>query len=235
MNPKILFIIPAYNEEKSLPKLVESIKNLYPQAGILIVNDGSGDQTALIAKSTAATLINLPFNLGIGGAIQTGFRYAVEEGFDIAVQIDGDGQHDPKYISHILKPVIEDNVDLCIGSRFLESGKVGFKSTLTRRLGIQFFSWLLGLLLKVKVTDPTSGFRVYGPRIVKKFSENYPIDFPEPEAIALARIWNMKISEVPVRMRARIGGISSIRYFATLYYMVKVTLAILIDLMKKNP
>jgi len=230
---KVLIIIPAFNEERTIRRLVQEIKKIYPDFTVLVINDGSTDHTAEEALEVGAFLIDLPYNLGIGGAIQTGFKVAFEENFDIAVQIDGDGQHDPRYLPCILEPVASGKVDLCIGSRFLNEHS-GFKSTFSRRIGIRFFSSLLGLLTGVPITDPTSGFRAYGKKIIPIFAQFYPVDFPEPEAVMTAKRYNAKISEVPVNMRKRLGGISSIRYLKTIYYMLKVTMAILIDMLKKK-
>jgi len=230
---KIIVVVPAYNEERSIAKTLRDIKNCWPDIDVLVINDGSLDHTSEEARKQCPHVIDLPYNLGIGGAIQCGFKYAWEAGYDIAVQIDGDGQHDPKYIEDILIPVVSEECDLCIGSRFLNY-QSGFKSTFARRLGINFFSGLISFLTKTRITDPTSGFRAYNRKIIQIFIEDYPIDFPEPEAVVIAKRYNARIKEVPARMRKRIGGISSIRYFKTLYYMIKVTSAILIDLIKKK-
>lgn len=228
---KVLIMIPAYNEGRAIKRLVHDIRTLYPSFTILVINDGSADNTAQEARAGQAQLISLPYNLGIGGAVQTGYKLALRDGFDATIQIDGDAQHDPAYLMDVLNPVLRDELDLCIGSRFL-SDKSKFKSTFFRRIGIRFFSVLLGWLTGIYLTDPTSGYRATGKKLIPHFASYYPIDFPEPEAIHIANRFGAKIGEVPVNMRKRLGGTSSIRYFATLYYMIKVTLAILIDTLK---
>jgi len=233
MSKKILIIIPAFNEEQALPLFIQELKKTSVQADFLVINDGSTDQTATAAERAGAAVITLPLNLGIGGAMQTGFRAAKELNYDIAVQMDGDGQHPAAGLSDIISPVIDGKFDMVIGSRFLQAGK-GFKSTFTRRMGIQFFSTLLSTLTKMPITDPTSGFRAVNRKLIDSFSDYYPVDFPEPEAIMIAKRLGAKIGEVHVTMRERLGGISSIRDWKTLYYMIKVTLAILIDLLKKK-
>ncbi len=234
MNPKILLIIPALNEAGSIGRLLEEIKTTFPQADRVVINDGSSDLTAEEALKTGTCVANLPFNLGIGGAVQTGYQIAHEQGYDIAVQVDGDGQHDPKLILSLITPILEDKLDLCIGSRFLDHDASSFRSTAARRFGIRFFCHLLKLLTGLYLTDPTSGFRATGKKLNGIFAAYYPVDFPEPEAIKIAKRRGMRIGEVPVQMRERRSGRSSIRPLATLYYMIKVTFAILIDLLKKK-
>jgi len=230
---KILIMIPAYNEGSLIRRLIKEIKSLYPNYSILVVNDGSADNTRQQAEQSGAMVITLPYNLGIGGAVQTGYKFAEAHDFDISVQMDGDAQHDPAFLPHVLAPVISGKADLCIGSRFLGSN-AGFQSTFLRRLGIRFFSILLGFLTGQRLTDPTSGFRATNRKLIKHFAREYPVDFPEPEAIQLAKRLKARITEVPVKMRKRLGGTSSIRYFSSAYYMFKVTLAILIDAMRKK-
>lgn len=234
MNPKILIIIPAFNEGSSIGRLLTEIASVFPQADRLVINDGSRDNTEEEALKTGSRVATLPCNLGIGGAVQTGYQIAFEQHYDIAVQLDGDGQHDPAYLQAILEPVINGKLDFCIGSRFLDKNETSFRSTPARRLGILFFCGLLGTLTGLPLTDPTSGFRAVGRKLIEKFAAYYPVDFPEPEAIQIAKRHGAKIGEVPVCMRERQGGRSSIRYFKTLFYMAKVTLAILIDTLKKN-
>lgn len=233
LNQKVLIIIPALNEGRAIKRLVTEIRSLHPSFDIVVVNDGSSDNTASEAQSAGARVITLPYNLGIGGAVQTGFKLASREQYDAAVQIDGDAQHDPAYLSAVLNPVLSGSLDLSIGSRFLRD-KTRFKSTWLRRIGIRFFSALLSWLTGIRLTDPTSGFRATGKQLITRFAAYYPVDFPEPEAIKLAKRYGARIGEVPVEMRKRLGGVSSIRYLATFYYMIKVTLAILIDTLRKN-
>ncbi len=229
---KILIVIPAYNEGRIIHFLVREIKSMYPHVPVLVVSDGSTDDTVQQAERAGAWVVSLAYNLGIGGAVQTAFKIAYDEGYEITVQIDGDAQHDPAYLMNVLSPVAAGELDLCIGSRFLIPGP-GFRSTLMRRIGIRFFALLLGSLTGVHITDPTSGFRATGQDLIRRFAASYPIDFPEPEAIQLARRFGGRVGEAPVKMRKRLGGTSSIRYFATLYYMIKVTLAILIDTLRR--
>lgn len=234
MNTKILIIIPAFNEGHSIRKTLEEIQSSFPEADRLVINDGSTDDTEEEALKSGAFVATLPCNLGIGGAVQTGYQIAYEKHYDIAVQVDGDGQHDPSYLKNLIEPVQEGRLDLCIGSRFLDKHFSSYRSTFFRRAGIRFFCHLLGLLTGLYLTDPTSGFRAAGKKIIKIFADYYPVDFPEPEAIKIAKRHESRIGEIPVQMRTRQGGQSSIRYFATFYYMVKVTLAILIDTLKEK-
>jgi glycosyltransferase involved in cell wall biosynthesis len=230
--PKILIIIPAYNEDGNIGQIVSEIMALALPVTVLVVNDGSKDHTAYHAKKAGARVVSLPFNLGIGGAVQTGFIYARRYGFDIAVQVDGDGQHDVRFINKLIEPVKREEADMSVGSRFIPPF-VGYQSSFIRRLGINFFAELISFLTKCKVTDPTSGFRACNRKLIAFFSEHYPHDFPEPEAIVLAKRLGLRVLEVPVEMRKRHAGHSSIRYLRTLYYMIKVTFAILLDMLKK--
>lgn len=228
---KVLIIIPAYNEAENIVKTIDELLSLQLPLSILVVNDGSKDQTAQEAKKTGVMVISLPFNLGIGGAVQTGFKYAHQHQFDIAVQVDGDCQHDAHFLEKLLEPVIKNEVDMAIGSRFIPP-YVGYRSSFVRRIGINFFAGLISWLTDCKVTDPTSGFRAFNRKMIKIFADYYPSDFPEPEAIVVARRHQARIKEVPVEMRKRIAGNSSIRYLKTLYYMIKVTFAIFLDKIK---
>jgi glycosyltransferase involved in cell wall biosynthesis len=230
---KLLIILPAFNEEGNIRRTIEEIFALNLDCTVCVVNDGSSDATASEACLTPARVISLPFNLGIGGAVQTGFRLAEKEGFEFAIQVDGDGQHDPRYIKTILEPVMQGKVDMSIGSRFLPP-YLGYQSSFVRRIGIHFFAYLISVLTDCKVTDPTSGFRCFNRKLIRLFASYYPQDFPEPEAIVVARRYNAKIVEVPVEMRKRSSGNSSIRYLKTLQYMIKVTLAILLDRLKQK-
>lgn len=232
-NKKILIIIPAFNEARTISPLIKEIKKKHPLLSILVVNDGSTDSTPQVAGAAGALVVSHPYNLGIGGAVQTGFKIAKEEGFGIAVQIDGDGQHNPDSLKDLLKPVTAGELDLCIGSRFLSKNSP-FQSTFTRRIGIRFFSLLLRCLTGIHLTDPTSGYRAVNKKIIDHFAQSYPTDFPEPEAIKVAKRLGARIGEVPVKMRKRLGGVSSIRYGKTIYYMIKVTFAILIDALRRK-
>ncbi len=233
MHEKILIIVPALNESGNIRKIVEEICALPIPLVVVVVNDGSTDTTACEAKKTPAHVISLAFNLGIGGAVQTGFKYALEKGFTLAVQVDGDGQHDVGYLQKLIEPILKKQADMTIGSRFLPP-YLGYRSSLVRRIGIHFFSHLISFLIHSKVTDPTSGFRAFNRPMIEAFARSYPHDFPEPEAIVMAKRLNAVIVEVPVEMRKRASGSSSIRYLKTLYYMVKVTFAILLNTIKKK-
>lgn len=223
---RILLIIPAYNEEENIESVVNNIQQNYPQYDYVIVNDGSRDRTEEICEDNEYRLLNLPLNLGIGGAVQTGYRYALKNHYDIAIQIDGDGQHDIAYVEKLIEPILSGDADITIGSRFIE--KEGFQSSTARRMGISFLSGLIHLLCFQKVRDVTSGFRAVNKKFIKLYAENYPSDYPEPEAIVAAIMHRGKIIEVPVIMKERAGGSSSINLRRSVYYMIKVTLAILV-------
>jgi glycosyltransferase involved in cell wall biosynthesis len=229
---KVLVIVPAYNEQDNLPQLVAKLRQVEPKVDILVINDRSLDGTAQICIELGVNTIHLPCNLGIGGAVQTGYKYAHLHEYEYAVQVDGDGQHDPEYISSILRPLLEQQADLAIGSRYIN--KEGFQSSTLRRVGIRYFSLLINLLIQQKVTDPTSGFRACNAKVIDLFSRFYPADYPEPESIVFIKRNGYRIVEVPVVMQERLGGTSSIKSFRTLYYMIKVSLAILIDKMRRN-
>ena len=228
---KILVIVPAYNEEACIKGVIEDIRENFPQGDILVVNDGSTDGTLELVKGLGENLIDLPYNLGIGGAMQTGFLYALEEGYDAALQFDGDGQHHADQIEKILKPYLSDGADLVVGSRFLSEG--GFTSSVQRRIGSKILSFVISSLLRQKITDTTSGFRVYSRKTLEFFSSIYPEDYPEVEAFILAHKKGLKIIEVPSEIGPRTGGKSSITFSQAFYYMVKVLLAISVDLMKR--
>ena len=225
----VMIIIPAYNEAENLKKLVEQITEQYPDYGYVIINDGSTDETERLCVQQGYAYISLPFNLGIGGAVQTGYRYAQECGADIAVQIDGDGQHDISCIDKVIAPIINGNADVVIGSRFVHSdNKDEFRSTFMRRAGIHWLSSLIRFLTGKRVYDVTSGFRAVNRRFIGYFAENYAADYPEPEAIVAAVEYGARITEIPVVMHERISGKSSIGFWKSGYYMIKVTLALFI-------
>lgn len=224
---KILIIIPAYNEEANIRKVILSLKKQDDDYTCLVINDGSKDNTQQEAESTGlATVIQLPSNLGIGGAVQTGFKYALYHNYDYAIQFDGDGQHLPSEIPKILEPLYKQECDSCIGSRFVVKTN-GFQSTCMRRVGIRFFEFLNNLLIKQKITDSTSGFRAYNKQAIAFLAAHYPTDYPEPETIILLGKNNFTIKEVSVEMRERQGGHSSISGLKSAHYMIKVSLAIL--------
>jgi hypothetical protein len=230
---RILAIVPAYNESGNIKSTLENLKNAPLCVDIVVVDDGSKDATYHEALESGAQVIALPFNLGIGGAVQTGFQYAKTHDYDIVIQFDGDGQHDVRYLTDLIEPIRQGRADMVIGSRFI-APFMGYRSSLIRRMGIHFFAGLLSFLTRCKMTDPTSGFRAYNRKIIALFSDFYPQDFPEPEAIMVARRMRLNVLEIPVQMNKRVHGHSSIRYLKTLYYMVKVTFAILLDLLKRT-
>ena len=224
--PKILLIIPAFNEELNLAELVQSVKIKCPFADYLIVNDCSSDNTKELLEEMDYPHVNLPANLGIGGAVQTGYLSAVQNGYDIAIQVDGDGQHDVSYVKSLIDPIQTGKADMVIGSRFL-TGE-GFQSSRSRRLGIRLLSSLINFCTGVRVWDVTSGFRAVNRKVMELFAVNYPIDYPEPESIVAANVHGAKIQEIPVVMKERIKGVSSINWSKSIYYMIKVSIAIIL-------
>ena len=222
---KILVIVPAYNEEDAI---IDTIKNIgqMKAVDILVINDASVDRTRKLLFENNVEHIDLPLNLGIGGGVQTGYIYAVENDYDIAVQMDGDGQHPVEELEKLLMPIVEDEADIVIGSRFIT--KEGFQSSKLRRLGIKFLSMLIYLCTGTQICDVTSGYRAVGRKFIKKFADEYAQDYPEPESIVLAAKENARIKEIPVVMKERQGGTSSISPLQSLYYMVKVSIAIII-------
>ncbi len=223
---RTLIIIPAFNEEGSIEKVVNNLIEKFPKYDYLVINDGSTDHTQSICNSNKYQVVNLVINMGIGGAVQTGYRYAWDNHYDIAVQIDGDGQHDVSYLEEMIRPIEEGQADIVIGSRFLE--KEGFQSTQIRRVGINFLSFLGKLLTGVRVKDITSGYRVVNTKFIRIFALDYPADYPEPEAMVIAAVHGGRIKEYPVIMRERKAGESSITMKKSIYYMCKVTLAMII-------
>ena len=228
---RLLIVIPAFNEEKALGALLDEIKQVQPSlpvtSEVVVIDDGSVDRTASVAAERGVRVVRLCRNLGIGGAVQTGLRLAQREAFDMAIQVDGDGQHPAGEIARLLSCLEQTPApDIVVGSRRLE--QEGYQSTTTRRLGQAWLRFWLRLVSGLKVTDPTSGFRVYGRRSLELFGRTYPYDFPEPEALAIAAAGGLTVVEQPVRMRERQGGRSSIVGFKPVYYMVKVTLAVVL-------
>lgn len=223
---KCLIIIPAYEEEKNIKNVVDNIIQNYPQYDYVVVNDGSKDKTAQICRENGYSYLDLPINLGIGGAVQAGYKYALKNDYDMAVQIDGDGQHDVAFIEKMIQRMQEEKAQIAIGSRFIE--KQGFQSSKARRLGINFISNLIWICTGKRIYDVTSGFRIVDKFFIKYYSENYPSDYPEPEAIVMAIMNRAKIIEVPVIMKERSEGTSSIHSWKSLYYMIKVSLAVII-------
>lgn len=224
---KKLIIIPAYNESESIEKTIRSIESNAPDFDYVVINDCSSDNTREILERNNFNYVSLSVNLGIGGAVQTGYRYAAKYGYDLAVQVDGDGQHDPVFLNMMAEYMEKNEVDMVIGSRFIE--KEGFQSTITRRIGILYFTGLIRLCTGKKVTDPTSGLRMVGKNIIKLFADSYPKDYPEPETAVTVLRKGYTIKEIPVIMKERQGGVSSINLKKSVYYMIKVTLAILME------
>lgn len=223
---KVLIIIPAYNEEENIKKVVDNLIQNYPQYDYVVVNDGSSDRTRDVCRARGYEYLNLSINLGIGGAVQTGYKYAKSRGYDVAVQIDGDGQHDISYLEKML-PILESGeADIVIGSRFIDNE--GFQSSFLRRRGINFLSGLIWVCTGKKIKDVTSGFRAVNKKFIDIYAKYYPTDYPEPEAIISAIMNRGKIKEIPVVMQERISGDSSINFLRSVYYMVKVTLAIFV-------
>jgi glycosyltransferase involved in cell wall biosynthesis len=224
-------IVPALNEEETVGRVIDEINAFDPGFDIVVVDDGSTDRTAGVAADRGAHVLRLPFNLGIGGAMQTGFRFAFEQGYDIAVQIDGDGQHDPSQLPKILGPVLAGEADLCVGSRF--TGEGPYRSSFVRRIGIKIFARIVSAVVGQKVTDTTSGFRAVNRRGIALFAADYPHDYPEVEATVMCVKHKLRLTEVPVAMRERGGGVSSITALRSIYYMTKVLLAIFVGLFRR--
>lgn len=224
---KIMTVIPAYNEEKNIYKVVQSVTHYHPEIDVVVVNDGSRDNTCFEAKKAGACVINLPQNLGIGGAVQTGYLYAQKNNYDVVVQIDGDGQHNPKDLSKLIEVIESNTADMAIGSRFIE--KTDFKSGKIRKLGINFFSKFVSFVCMEDFHDTTSGYRAVNRKVIELFSNYYPNDYPEVETIVYASKRNIRIKEISVDMDKRQGGKSSITPLKSIYYMIKVTCAILLQ------
>ncbi|KQC84404.1 MULTISPECIES: glycosyltransferase family 2 protein [Clostridia] len=228
---KKLVIIPAFNEEGNLEKTIKDIKDNAPDFDYVIINDCSTDKTLEMCRRHGFSYLNLPVNLGIGGAVQTGYRYAYYHGYDIAVQFDGDGQHSASHLEDMVTTLIDTESDMVIGSRFIE--KEGFQSSGLRRIGIKYFTGLIKLLTGKKITDPTSGMRMVNKKLLEKFTDEYPKDYPEPESVVTILAEKYKVTEIPVVMNEREEGVSSISLKNSVYYMIKVSFAILIARMKK--
>ena len=226
-------IVPGYNEEGSIGAVIDEIRAADPEIEIVVVDDGSRDRTAEAAASRGARVLQLPFNLGIGGAVQTGYRFAHEHGFDLALRVDGDGQHDPAQFAVLAGPVLSGHADIAVGSRFI--GRKGYRSSRSRRLAIRVLAWTVTLIVGGRVTDPTSGFQVANRRAIALYAAYYPHDYPEVEATVLAAKAGLRRAEVPVEMRERSAGRSSIGAVRSVYYMVKVMLAVLVAVFRRAP
>ena len=223
--PKVIVIIPAYNERESIVSTVNSV--VAAGYDYVVINDGSADDTLDVCRANNLNVLDLPQNLGIGGAVQAGHKYAKQFGYDIDVQVDGDGQHDPSYIPKLVDGILSGS-DLVIGSRFVEQTD-GFQSSFMRRVGINWLSGVINLVTHHRITDPTSGFRACNSKAIDLFCKRYPSDYPEPDSIVSALSHGLNVSETSVVMKERQGGSSSISGFSSIYYMIKVTLAILIS------
>jgi glycosyltransferase involved in cell wall biosynthesis len=228
---KRLAIVPALNEEATIGRVIRELQEFDAGMDIVVVDDGSHDRTAGLADDAGAHVLRLPFNLGIGGAMQTGFRYAFENGYDVAVQVDGDGQHDASELPKILAPVVAGTADLVVGTRF--GGEGEFRSTAIRRVGIRVFAAIVSRIVGQTVTDTTSGFRAVGRRGIALFASDYPHDYPEVEATVMVAKARLRLQEVPVAMRERGGGRSSITALRSVYYMAKVLLALFVGLFRR--
>jgi glycosyltransferase involved in cell wall biosynthesis len=229
---KRIAIVPAFNEERNIGRVLDELRALDPGLDIVVVSDGSTDGTVEVAQARGARVIRLPFNLGIGGAVQTGFRYAWEEGYELAVRLDGDGQHDPAELPALVAPVIAGEADLVVGSRFVSGG--GYRSSAARRVGIRILALVVSAIARQRLTDPTSGFQAANRKVIGVYAADLPHDYPEVEGMVMAIKHRIRLVEVPVRMRERQHGRSSIGAFASVYYMVKILLALFVDLFRKD-
>lgn len=231
VDKKVLIIVPAYNEEKSIDKVLKSIKRECSFCDVVVINDGSVDATAKIAEENGVIVISVPYNLGIGGAVQTGLLYAQRNDYDIAIQLDADGQHKAEEVNKLINTLERETSDMVLGSRFIDKNK--YRSTFMRRLGNVIFSGLIGMVTKQFFTDSTSGFRTFNRRAINFLAQNYPTDFPEPESLVILKKHGFRIVEIPVSMEERQGGQSSVTKFKAVYFMISISIAILIDWIKK--
>ena len=226
-------IVPALNEEIAIARVIDELRAFDPGMDVVVVDDGSVDRTAAVAVAKGARVLRLPFNLGIGGAVQTGFRFAFENGYDLAVRVDGDGQHDPSELPRVLEPVLRGEADIVVGSRFAGDGD-GYRSSRTRRLGIRLLARIVSRIVGQRVTDTTSGFQALNRQGIALFARDYPHDYPEVEATIMVFRHRLRLEEVAVAMRERGGGRSSITTLRSIYYMLKVLLAIFVGLFRRN-
>ncbi len=227
-------IVPALNEEHAVGRVIDELRAFDPGLEIVVVDDGSVDDTVRVAEAKGAHVLRLPFNLGIGGAVQTGFRFAFEQGYDVAVRVDGDGQHDPAQLGRVLEPVLRGEADIVVGSRFAADAPAGYRSSRSRRIGIRLLAWVVSRIVGQRVTDTTSGFQALNREGIALFARDYPHDYPEVEATVMVFRHRLRLLEVPVEMRERAGGRSSITALRSIYYMVKVLLAIFVGLFRRD-
>ena len=227
--------MPAYNERESVAGVVAALHDRAPFFDVIVIDDGSTDDTGAAARAAGAEVVRLPFNLGIGGAVQTGFKYALEQGYDYMAQVDGDGQHEPDELITLLDRITADpRPDMVCGSRFI-SQESEYLAPVSRRTGIHMFAFLLSKIVGQRVTDPTSGFRLYNRRAIRLFAADYPHDYPEVEAVLMLHANELRMAEVPVKMHQRGAGQSSITKSRSLYYMIKVSLALVVGLLRRRP
>jgi glycosyltransferase involved in cell wall biosynthesis len=227
-------IVPAFNEEASIGRVIDEVRAFDPGLDIVVVDDGSVDGTSRAARAKGARVLRLPFNLGIGGAVQTGFRYAYENDYDLVVRVDGDGQHDPSQLGRVLEPVLRGEADIAVGSRFAAPAAGGYRSSRSRRIGIRLLAWIVSRIVGQRVTDTTSGFQAVNREGIALFARDYPHDYPEVEATVMVFRHRLRLAEVQVEMRERGGGRSSITALRSVYYMVKVLLAIFVGLFRRD-
>lgn len=229
---KVLLIIPSYNEEENVlnnyKRIIKHNEKYKTNYDVIIVNDGSKDKTEKICKENNIPYISLVHNLGIGGAVQTGYKYAYEHGYDVAVQFDGDGQHDVRYVENIIKPIKDKKADMVIGSRFIDKRSSEFKTSRARRIGIKLISFFIKIITKKKIYDTTSGFRAVDRKLIERFASDYPVEYPEPVSTTEVLRLGYRVEEVPVSMNERENGVSSIKAWKNVYYMINVILSIVI-------
>ncbi len=229
-----LAVVPAYNESATIVGVIEALRKHAPGFDALVVDDGSTDNTDALASRAGARVVKLPFNLGIGGAVQTGFVYAREHGYDFLAQVDADGQHDAAELQRLIAAMDEEGVDMVCGSRFLTEDD-RYPAPISRRTGIHIFAFVLTHIVGMRVSDPTSGFRLYNRRAIELFARDYPHDYPEVEAVLMLHHHRLRMREIPVKMFTRGGGVSSISTGKSAYYMVKVLLALFVGLARRRP
>jgi glycosyltransferase involved in cell wall biosynthesis len=225
-------IVPAYNEAQNIGRLLEELHEFDPDLDVVVVSDGSHDRTADVARSHGAFVVSLPFNLGIGGAVQTGFQFARANGYELVVRCDGDGQHDPSELPKVLAPVLAGDADIAVGSRFVSTD--GYQSSAARRVGIRLLAAVVSAIARQRVTDTTSGFQALNRRALELFAADYPHDYPEVEGMVMTIKHRLRLVEVPVRMRGREHGRSSITALRSIYYMAKVLVALFVGLFRRS-